>query len=407
MDTIRFFKTCVHLGWGRLRRQCWLLAGLALLCLLLPLAAGRAAGQLLRQKAAVGQITLAIAAPAGDETAALLEQYLGGMEDIAQYCRIAAMEEQQALDALADGSATAVLALPERFVQRVMQGENPDLRLIVSGSQPLESLLLLWVGQGAADLLSAVQGGVYAVLDLYEQSPPPGLSREQVVQGINLRYLLLTLNRSGFFTEELVSATGPLPILLHYALSLLGYFGLAAAPVLMPLYTGGWLAFQRRLRCAGRGCGAPFAGGVTVGALALLVLLASGLLPCALGLGGKIRPLALAAAAVLMAAFCSLFAALCCLAAKSAAGCGAAAFGLSLAWLFLAGGVIPPVLLPGGVRRLSALSPVTWLRQLAAWPMGYPVPAGTWACLALSAAGMAAAGLALYRKRVDREGTAP
>ena len=47
------------------------------------------------------------------------------------------------------------------------------------------------------------------------------------------------------------------------------------------------------------------------------------------------------------------------------------------------------------------------LRQLAAWPMGYPVPLSTWACLALSAAGMAAAGFALYRKRVDREGTAP
>lgn len=407
METIRFFKSCMSLAWGRLRRQCWLLAGLALLCLLLPLGAGRAAGQLLRRNAAVGQITLAIAAPAGDETAALLEQYLGGMKDIAQYCRVAAMEETEALDALANGSVTAVLALPEQFVQRVMQGENPDLELIVSGGQPLESLLLLWVGQGAADLLSAVQGGVYAVLDLYEQSPPPGLSREQVVRGINLRYLLLTLNRSGFFSEEEVSATGPLPIMLHYALSLLAYFGLAAAPVLMPLYTGGWLRFQRRLRCAGRGCGAPFLGGVTAGALALLVLLAFGLLSCFWGVGGKTHPLTLTAAAGLAAVFCSLFAALCCLAAKSAAGCGAAAFALSLAWLFLAGGVIPPALLPGGLRRLAWLSPITWLRQLAAWPLGYPVSPGVWACLTLSAAGMAAAGFALYRKRVDREGAEP
>ena len=70
---------------------------------------------------------------------------------------------------------------------------------------------------------------------------------------------------------------------------------------------------------------------------------------------------------------------------------------------FLAGGVIPPVLLPEAVRRLLPLSPVTWLRQLAAWPMGYEVAPSTWACLGLSLAGMAALCLPLYRRRAERE----
>ena len=65
------------------------------------------------------------------------------------------MEEHEALEALKNGEVTAVLALPENFIQGVMWGTNPNLRLIVSGDRPLESLLLLWVGQSASDILSA------------------------------------------------------------------------------------------------------------------------------------------------------------------------------------------------------------------------------------------------------------
>lgn len=399
MGTLRFFRTYVVFTMGRLRRQLWLLAGLALLCLLLPIGAGRAAEELLSRGVELEGVTLAITAPPGDETPRQLERYMNGMEDVAQFCRFAAMEEGQALEALERGEVTAVLALPENFIQGVMWGENPDLRLIAAGDRPLESLLLLWVGQGASDILSAFQSGVYAVLELYETAPPAGLTRDQVVFDINLRYIDMALGRSDFFRLEAVSATQALPIPLHYALSLLAYFALSAAPLFMPVYSAGWLRFQRRLRGAGRGCGVGFAAGVTAGVPAQAILLA----PALLAAGGGRRPLALLGTAVLMAAFCSLFCALCCLAAGSAAGCGAAAFLTALLSLALAGGIVPPALLPRTLRRLGWLSPVTWLRQLAAWPMGYEMPASAWICLVLSAAGMAALALALYRRGVERQ----
>ena len=403
MGALRFFKTCLVLTLGRLRRQLWLLAGLALLCLLLPLGAGQAAQRLLSQGVGFDRVTLAVAAPQGDDTPALLERYMGGMEDIAQYCRVVAMGENEALSALASGGVTAALLLPEGFIQGVMWGDNPDLRLVVAGDRPLESLLLLWVGQSASDILSAFQGGVYAVLDAYAENPPDGLDRDQAVFDINLRYITLALDRTGMFRQREVSATGALPIPLHYGLSLLAYFALSAAPLFMPLYTGGWLAFQRRLRAVGQGCAPAFLSAAAVGAGALLVLL----LPALLLAGGGGHPMILLAASLLTAVFCSLFAALCCLAAGTAAGCGGAAFAVSLLSLFLAGGVIPPVLLPGPVGRLSWLSPVSWLRQLAAWPMGYEVPLSTWACLGASAAVMALLSYGLYRGRTEkREGAA-
>lgn len=398
MKTAAYFGLFLKLTLDRLRQQRWLLAGLVLLCALLPLGAGRAAGQLLSRGVDFAGVTLAVTAPEGDETPRLLEGYMGEMEDIAQYCRFRGMAEADALEALRAGEVTAVLALPENFIQGVMDGGNPDLRLIVDGERPLEALLLLWVGQSACDILSAFQSGVYAVLDLYAQSPPPGLSRDQVVVDINLRYIRLALDRGELFQGRTVSATGVLPVHLHYALTLLAYLGLSAAPLFLPLYSGSWMGFQRRLRAVGRGPLAGYLSGVTAGAAALFLLLAPALL-----LLGEGAPLPLLGAALGMAVFCSIFCALCCLVWGSAAGCGGLSFAGALASLALAGGVVPPVLMPGALRRLTGLSPVTWLARLAAGPMGYETPPSAWIGLGLTAIGMALLSLGLYRRRMDRE----
>ena len=396
MDTLRFFGIYLNLTLGRLCQQRWLLAGLALLCLLLPLGAGRAAGELLSRGVDFSPVTLAVSAPEGDQVPLQLEQFMGEMEDVAQYCRIVSMDEEAALAALARGEAAAVLDLPQDFIRGVMWGENPDLRLIVSGDRPLEALLLLWVGQSASDILSAFQSGVYAVLDLYEEAPPPGLTRDQVVFDINLRYISLALDRTGMFQTRELSATRTLPVPLHYALALLSYFALSAAPLFVPIYSGGWLRPQRRLRAAGRGVAVGYWAGVFAGAILLLPLLLPALL---LAGGGPSLPLL--GAALGMALFCSVFSSVCCLVSRSAAGCGLLAFTVSLAALALAGGIVPPVLLPGPVRGLSVLSPVSWLQRLAVGAVGRPPDPAAVLCLTASGAVLAVLALSLYRRRTD------
>ena len=396
MKNLRFFGLCLKLTAGGFCRRHWPLAGLVLLYLLLPLGAGQAAGHLLSQGVDFQGVTLAVTAPEGDGVPRQLEQYMGNMEDIAQYCRILAMGEEEALDALRQGEVTAVLALPKDFIHGVMRGTNPDLRLIVAGDRPLESLLLLWVGQSASDILAAFQSGVYAVLDLYEEAPPPGLDRDRVVLDINLRYIQLALDRGGLFRTEALSATGVLPVSLHYALALISYLALAAAPLFLPLYSGSRITFQRRLRCAGRGVAAGYFSAVFTGTGVLLLLLAPALL---LTEEGSVS--ARMAAALGMALFCGLFFSVCCLALRSAASCGAVSFLAALLALALAGEIVPGALLPAGVRRLSPLSPVTWLMRLAALPMGYDLPLSSLAGLLLAGSGMLGAALALYRRRAN------
>lgn len=395
-----YFVQCYKLSLVRLCQQRRLLAGLAFLCLLLPLGAGRAAEALLSRGVDFQAVTLAITAPEGDGVPKMLEQFMGDREDIAQYCKIVSMDEGEAMRALEDGEVAAVLVLPENFIRGVMWGENPDLRLIVPADRPLESLLLLWVGRSACDILSAFQSGVYAVLDLYEENPPPGLDRDRVVVDINLRYISLAMNRTGMFRTEEISATQSLPIPLHYALSFTAFFALAAAPVFVPLCGGSWLRSQRRLRAAGRGAAWGYFSVLAAGTSVLFMLTFPVLL---LAGGGRPSP-ALFAAGLGTALYCGVFCSLCCLLAGNAGGCGLLSFGIALASLALAGGIVPPVLLPAPVRRLSGLSPVTWLRQLAAGAMGVcQIPASAWAGPVLTGAGMAALALFLYRRRMDRE----
>ncbi len=235
------------------------------------------------------------------------------------------------------------------------------------------------MGQSASDILSAFQGGVYAVLELYEEDPPPGLTRDQVVLDINLRYIRLALGRGGLFHTEEVSATRALPIPLHYGLALLAYLALSAAPLSAPIYSGSWLSFQRRLRCVGRGTAGGYFGGVLAGGLALFLLLAPGL--AGLGRGGI---LPLVGAALAMALYCSLFCGLCCLLTEGAASCGTASFALALAFLAL----IPYLAFWGAAALAPAVrwSPVAlYLRAGGgSWGDGLALAAGAAAVLALA-----------------------
>lgn len=398
MKTIRFWGTSVIYAWKELCRRRWLLAGLVLLCLVLPLCVGPAAQTLLSDGVSFSAITLAVTAPEGDPIPGLLEQYMGNMRDVRQYCTFLAMDGAEAAAALERGDVTAVLELPENFIQGIMDGSNPNVRLVVSGDRPLESLLTLWVGQSAADLLSSFQAGVYAVLDLYRASAPDGLSWNQAVADINLRYIQWTLNRQNLFVLRQVSAAQTLPVRLHYGLSVLAYLGLSLAPLFSGLYASRRLTSMRRLRCLGRGSLLSYLSDL---AACTAVIFPLAVIPVALLAGGAILS-ALGAAAV-FALLCAVFGSLCCLVTANAAGCGGLAFAAALAAMGAAGGILPPVMLPRTLRELSWLSPVAWLRSVAAMPAGYQAENRTLIAAAAATLVMAALSALLYHRRVTRQ----
>ncbi len=395
MEELLLFWTLTKLTMGKLCRQLGLMAGLVLLCVLLPALAGRGAESALTEGVDFSPIVLAAAGPEGDDTAQTLERYMSSMADVRQYCQMEAMSQEAALSALERGDVTAALLLPEDMIRRIQRGEDVDLELVVDGSRPLESALTYWVGRSAADLLASVQSGIYAVLERYDASPPAGLDRDRVVGEINLRYVQWTLGRQDLFRTETLLPTQSLPIALHYGLSLFFFLILSAAPLCAWCFQGSWPASQRRLLYVRR---SPLPG-FLAGALSCAVLMAAASLIGLTALAGERLP-GTVGTALLCGLFFAAHASFWGTVTRSAAGCGGAALLADLSLLALAGGIVPPSLMMPALARLGALSPIGWMRSLAAAGRGYPVQGRPVLCLlGLSASLLICAG-ALYARRV-------
>lgn len=369
MKKLRFISRFIRISMARLCHRQGLLALLLAACLILPICIAPAMEQFFSKGVSFSGITLAITAPEGDPVPAMLEEFLPGMKDVSQYCQVKALDHDSAVEGLKNGDVTAVLVLPEGFVQGVLQGSNPDVELIVPADRPLEAMLTLWVGQSAADLLASVQSAIYAVLDLYAQNPTSDLDYGQVVTQINLKFINWTLSRQDMFLVEQLEITDTLPIGLHYGFSLLSFLVLSLAPFCFTLFDHGWLQSQRRLLSAGArtltcwsvsaaACWCMqfiflFLGCLIIGKGSIwLCLLASGL--------GSL--------------FTTGFAVFCCSVSDRLGSCGLLSTLLSVLFLTLSGGVFPPVMMPKALRAAMDYSPVSWLRNLMGWSCGFPAP---------------------------------
>ena len=398
MKYFKFWKNLTELTLGKLCRQRALLAGLALLCFLLPVFLGPVANAALSKGIAFDALTLAIVAPEDESIQEQLVQILSGMQDLRQYCQIVSLSPEEAEEAMETGEITAALILPENFVSKILNGSNPDVMLLVPRNRPLESLLTLWLGENAADLLSSVQSGVYTVLESYQQNPPEGVSYQDVVARINLRYISWTLNRQDMYRIEEIPVTDHLPIGLHYSLSLFAYLMLSLAPVCFCIFEPRWIRSLNRFRCAGIGPGTGYSAAIA--ACALPVFLFSVILSAILVQGNLLLMLL---SALVCSLLCSCFSSLCCLLASDTGSCGILAFTGSLLFLLLSGGVIPPVLMPSRLQSWIPFSPVTWLRNLLTMAGGYEVPGISLLCLAVSIPLLLALGRLLYGHRGRKE----
>jgi ABC-type polysaccharide/polyol phosphate export permease len=102
----------------------------------------------------------------------------------------------------------------------------------------------------------------------------------------------------------------------------------------------------------------------------------------------------------LCALFCAAFGSVCCLLTGNTGSCGVLSFSVSLVFLALSGGILPPVLMPQTMKQWMHLSPITWLRSLmASAASDCDMPQGQLAALAALSAGLILFGILLYRHR--------
>ena len=394
MKKLRFISRFIRISMARLCHRQGLLALLLAACLILPVCIAPAMEQFFSRGVSFSGITLAITAPEGDPVPALLENFLPGMKDVSEYCQVKALDHEAAVNALKSGDVTAVLVLPEGFVQGVLQGSNPDVELIVPADRPLEAMLTLWVGQSAADLLASVQSAIYAVLDLYAQNPVADLDYGQVVTQINLKFINWTLSRQDMFQMEQLEITDTLPIGLHYGFSLLCFLVLSMAPFCFTLFERSWLQSQRRLLCAGVTTTSCWSVSTVACWCLHLVFLLLGCLVI-----GKGNFWLCLGASALSSLFTTAFSVLCCTVSDRLGSSGLLSTLLAILFLTLSGGVFPPVMLPKVLRSAMDYSPVSWMRSLMGSTCGFSAKRQSILLLLLGCSVMLTCSYLCYRKR--------
>lgn len=181
--------------------------------------AGIAAAVLVAQRAAEGQERYRIGM-VGDVS----DSYLGfgiaalqTMDDSRLMIELIEMSQAEADEALARGELTAVVRVPDGFVDAIVNGDN-DTCVTYSTSSEQTQLGLTVMGEiadVASTLVTASQSAIYGMQrTLYEQGSADRVSPE--TDRLNLMLINLVLSRSGFSEVEVLGYADGLSLEAYY-----------------------------------------------------------------------------------------------------------------------------------------------------------------------------------------------
>ncbi|NLL93256.1 MAG: ABC transporter permease [Clostridiales bacterium] len=105
------------------------------------------------------------------------------------------------------GGVAAAVIIQENAVKDIMNGTNTPIKIIFPKNSGFESAIIKEVADTAASLLTTAQAGIYAGLDFYRDAGKYD-DADDMLDGLNARYITMVLFRNSVFKEEILSATG-------------------------------------------------------------------------------------------------------------------------------------------------------------------------------------------------------
>ncbi len=152
-------------------------------------------------------INVAAVIPEGDTSVALGFQVISSMDSLKSMCRFIAMDHDEAISALRDGKISAIIEIPENFVDDLMYGKNTPATITIPENAGMETLIFRSMISAGAKSLASSESGIYAVSDLleyYGYHDYVTASQDELYDF----YMKYAFNRMYFYDGETVSATG-------------------------------------------------------------------------------------------------------------------------------------------------------------------------------------------------------
>lgn len=245
-------------------------------------------------------------------------------------------------------SYTAVVTIPENFMESVLNGENKHPLVEVDISSPLEAMWVRQIAQAGASYLTSAQLGIYTVQEGTDYGRSmDAKAYEKLIGDVNLIFMRAFLNRLDMMEHTYLSASG--------ALSLPQYYGSALAVVLLFSYGFLFMPAVRELRHFSKSlpCGRGRWELFSAAALHIWVLTLAAVVPLCLLVSKEGFRLEGLLNAIVLSVLVSAFAVLLTLAAKNDTACAAGCIFLAVAMGLCSGCFLPLALMPEVFARIA------------------------------------------------------
>lgn len=342
----------------------YFLAGTAVLAVLVGLIAF-AAGRVLYSERAVGNIQVGVVLPQQDPASEKLISMVSSLESVSSLCEFSYVDEKEGREQMRQGKLYALMLLPEGLLRGIMDGTNTPVTIVFPENAGLEAVVFRELADAGTQILKTAQAAVYAADELCSR-----MGRETQIPSaeadINSMYLKYALNRSVYFRTEEVSAVGEVGTAAFYGISasvmVLLLLGIPAAGFLKPYSE----IMERKLFLIGLSRTKRLIARAVCLWLAFAAVTAAPFFLCfGMGFmesGGFSIPVWLM---VCMAA--AMWTILIYELARNAFAGICALFLTAAASVFMAGGLIPSVFLPGAVQRAGSVTPAAILMDAVQW----------------------------------------
>lgn len=145
-------------------------------------------------------------------------ELINQMETVSSVCRLIRMEESDALVALSNHEVSAIVVIPDNFVNDLMYGVNTPARVILPDDASLETMLFRSLIDAGALSLAHSEAGMYAVLELYTDNGHTAAA-DHASEKLYEQYIKYTLNRGCFFDIKSITSTGNVSTSVYYTSS--------------------------------------------------------------------------------------------------------------------------------------------------------------------------------------------
>lgn len=278
------------------------------------------------------------------------------------------MEQPEAEAKLQNGEIPAYVELPERFAADIMSGGNTPFRLHGNNDLPLQLAMSKLLAAGGVAFLSSSQAGIYATMDY---ASAHGLSGEfinrYVLYPVNVAFAKKLIDYQSFFTiQVLPMTTGDVHPAAQYVKMFITFLFMVNLLAFLRTLHGYTPAVYARYRMAGFSLGRVqiirWAGLFLINAVWMVPVTLAAVRLTGQAFTASVLRTALANSFAL--AFCvSTFGLMSAALFKNETACGIFIFITALGMLFISGGILPLVFLPGGLHVLRYAAIPFWASE--------------------------------------------